>query len=171
MPRWTEDAKKKASQRMMGNQHSKGKNIGNQHSAGTSHPHTEESKTKIATALMGNKNAIGKGRPKGILHTMKWREKMSIKNSGKGNPNYIDGKGRERARKRNQDRHNLKYRLWREQVFERDDFACQGCNKRGVILHAHHIKGWVEYPKLRYMVSNGQALCERCHLKTRTMEV
>lgn len=30
---------------------------------------------------------------------------------------------------------------------------------------AHHIKHREEYPELQYIVSNGKALCEKCHNK------
>jgi len=61
-----------------------------------------------------------------------------------------------------------KYRMWRERVFERDDYTCQycklksGCGKT-VYLEAHHIKSWAEYPKLRFEISNGKTLCKDCH--------
>lgn len=167
MPRWTEEAREIHSERMRGNQNGKGKNLGNQNAAGTSWPHTKESKAKIGAALRGNKHAVSHGRPKGIPQPLEWRKKMSKLRRGKNNNMYIDGLGRERAGKRNQNRHTLDYRLWREAVFERDDFTCQDCGLRGVVLHGHHIKGWAEYPELRYDVSNGQTLCEKCHLKTR----
>lgn len=66
----------------------------------------------------------------------------------------------ERARK------NYQYREWREKVFERDNWTCQKCNKRGGILHPHHIKSFSEYPELRYEIFNGITLCANpCHLE------
>ncbi len=56
-----------------------------------------------------------------------------------------------------------KYAHWRKQVFARDDYTCQECGIRGGVLHAHHIKHWSEFPKLRYCVSNGVTLCPLCH--------
>lgn len=55
------------------------------------------------------------------------------------------------------------YKLWRRAVFERDDFTCQTCGKRGVKLNAHHKKSYAWYPELRYDISNGITLCETCH--------
>lgn len=63
-------------------------------------------------------------------------------------------------------RHSVKFRLWRETVFARDDWICQECKSRGGKLHPHHIKSFSEYPKLRFVVSNGITLCEICHKKT-----
>ena len=62
-------------------------------------------------------------------------------------------------------RTNIKYKKWREKVLKRDDYTCQKCKERGENLISHHIKGWTEYPKLRYKVSNGLTLCKKCHIK------
>lgn len=62
-------------------------------------------------------------------------------------------------------RHTTKYKIWREQVFKRDNFTCQKCKKRGGKLEAHHIKSWKQYPKLRFKISNGLTLCFKCHHK------
>lgn len=60
-------------------------------------------------------------------------------------------------------RQTKEYRDWRSMVFERDNFTCQICGKVGGSLNAHHIKKFNEYPKLRFEVSNGVTLCEKCH--------
>jgi hypothetical protein len=60
-----------------------------------------------------------------------------------------------------------KYIEWRKAVYARDGFRCQmpGCNppKRRGKIHAHHIRKWADYPSLRFMVSNGVTLCDKCH--------
>lgn len=63
-------------------------------------------------------------------------------------------------------RQTLEQKQWIRAVLERDDFTCQnpGCDKRGVKLHAHHIKSFAEYPELRTVVENGITLCEPCHM-------
>jgi 5-methylcytosine-specific restriction endonuclease McrA len=58
-------------------------------------------------------------------------------------------------------------REWRKRVFERDNFTCQDCLKRGGKLQAHHIRPFALYPELRFEVSNGITLCETCHNKKR----
>jgi hypothetical protein len=62
------------------------------------------------------------------------------------------------------------YREWRTAVFERDDFTCQHCGKRGGYLEADHIKPWATHPLLRFDVENGRTLCRPCHLLTDTHE-
>mgnify|MGYP001202508258 CR=1 FL=1 len=60
-----------------------------------------------------------------------------------------------------------RYRNWRTGVYERDNFHCQKCHKRGERrfghLHAHHVESWNNHAELRYEVSNGITLCAVCH--------
>lgn len=63
-------------------------------------------------------------------------------------------------------RDSTKIKEWRTAVFTRDNFTCQDCgDDRGGNLHAHHIKPFAKYIKLRYVLSNGITLCEICHEK------
>jgi hypothetical protein len=80
---------------------------------------------------------------------------------GKRGGNYIDGKSLER------DRARLSRQLleWRKAVYLKDDFTCQICHKKGVIINAHHLQSWTDYPELRFDVSNGITLCIDCHGK------
>lgn len=49
------------------------------------------------------------------------------------------------------------------QVFQRDNFACQLCHKRGGKLNAHHLDNWKQFKELRYELSNLVTLCVPCH--------
>lgn len=63
---------------------------------------------------------------------------------------------------------SLNYKLWRESVFERDNYTCLFCKKRGIKIEADHVKSWRDYPHLRFSVENGRTLCKKCHKKTPT---
>ncbi len=76
----------------------------------------------------------------------------------------------------------FRYRLWRDDVYHRDDFVCQKCGRRGGILHADHIKPFILIileNKIKtvedalacdelWNINNGQTLCVTCHRKTET---
>jgi 5-methylcytosine-specific restriction endonuclease McrA len=64
------------------------------------------------------------------------------------------------------DRNSKRYWAWRKKVLSRDNWTCQDCGKKGrsVQVIAHHIKMWVNYPALRFTVSNGRTVCEDCHI-------
>ena len=67
--------------------------------------------------------------------------------------------------RRQRNRHNgdMRYKRWRDAVYQRDNYTCQKCQTRGGYLNAHHIKSWAKYKKLRYVVANGITYCESCH--------
>jgi hypothetical protein len=65
-------------------------------------------------------------------------------------------------------RHTHEYRNWRDAVYQRDDWTCQFCDRRGVRLEPHHIKMFAYYPALRYDIDNGITLCYECHQLTKS---
>lgn len=101
---------------------------------------------------------------KGRVQTVEARLKTSLKVSGSLNPNWQGGTTPINDRERK----SLRYRLWREEVFERDNFMCQICGLRGVELNADHIKPFALYPELRFEPTNGRTLCVPCHRQTGT---
>jgi len=127
----------------------------------TGKPLSDEQKKKISEAMKGKRNSLGVQRPK------EFREKLSkywAENKEK-HPRYKDGLGAVRGGERRFDMGRLQYRLWRESVFERDNWKCVQCGRGGKVC-ADHIKAYSQYPELRYEVSNGRTLCLSCHIKT-----
>ena len=64
---------------------------------------------------------------------------------------------------RSEGRYSVEYKVWRNNVFIRDNHTCKKCNVRGGILHAHHIYSYSKHESLRLSLSNGITLCEKCH--------
>ena len=65
-------------------------------------------------------------------------------------------------------RHSAEYGIWRTNVFQRDNYTCQECGKKGVKLNAHHINTFSNFPEDRLKLDNGITLCEECHKNTST---
>ena len=78
---------------------------------------------------------------------------------GKEHPNWIDGN---RSSLKNRFA-TKEHRVWREAIFERDNYTCQFCKNIGGYLQADHIKMYSKYPKLAWELSNGRTLCKECH--------
>ena len=135
--------------------------------------HTEESKLKTSQKLLGRVFS-----PETIKKMSKGHKGQTAWNKGKGI--YLNLQRSIRG--------SDKYRKWRKQIFERDDYTCQKCEKRGCQIHADHINPFSVI--LRDLVSvfpdkdndflyqksilfaplwdleNGRTLCVGCHRKT-----
>jgi hypothetical protein len=126
---------------------------------------TKESIEKLRAASKGRvikHTPQSRARIKASLQ--KWRKYFSIIKKGALAPHWKGGISPECKVIRS----SLKYRLWRESVFARDDYTCMGCKERGVYLNAHHIKPFAAHPELRFSIDNGISLCVKCHKKTDT---
>jgi len=78
-------------------------------------------------------------------------------------------------------RESIEYKIWRQKVFERDNYTCQICGKRGVRLEVDHFPksfaGIIREYKIKTLeealnceklwdINNGRTLCLGCHKKT-----
>lgn len=125
-------------------------------------PMSEQGKQNISAAHKGqipwNKGLAGTGLP-GRKLSMEERLHLSAIHSGENSSSWKGGTSpiNKRIRK------SMDFRLWREKVFQRDDWTCRDCFQRGGILHPHHIKSFTDYPELRFAIDNGKTLCVACH--------
>jgi len=103
-------------------------------------------------------SASKKGRPLSAGHLANLREAMA-RRTGVNHHNWKGGVGTVRSR----EMVTAKYRLWREAVLAKDNYTCQICYSYGIHLHADHIEPWSLSPELRYVITNGRALCRACH--------
>ena len=79
---------------------------------------------------------------------------------GKYSPNWNPNLTQEY---REQTRRVEGYLDWAKEVYKKDDYTCQCCNKRGGKLNAHHLDGYNWDKEHRVDVNNGTTLCEDCH--------
>jgi len=115
-------------------------------------PHSKSTKTKMSDA---RKKYYARGN-----HPWNWRGKSSLNRRL---------------------REIIEYKIWRSKVFERDNWTCQTCRKRGVYLEAHHKKEFIKIIKEfkiktieqarkckeLWDVDNGVTLCKNCHNLTK----
>lgn len=141
-------------------------------------PHEESTKLKISLSKKG-KSAWNKGQESSPETKTKItaarranRERPTMR--GDKNPSWKGG----RVSLVEKIRTNFKYRLWRSDVYTRDDFTCQECGRRGGKLNAHHTPDSfafiLEINDIRtieqakdceelWNINNGITYCEDCH--------
>lgn len=116
-----------------------------------------------------------------VEHNDGWFVENDERITGKNNPFWNGGSTKTITRIRN----CLKYKEWRNNIFERDDYTCRKCGQRGGELHVDHIKPLSkildEYFEDKeksfeeaktideiWDTENGRVLCKECHKKTET---
>lgn len=87
-----------------------------------------------------------------------WAEHNTGENNPSWNPNLT-----EEDRERNRTTAEGSQERWRGEVFERDNYTCHCCGKRGGRLNAHHLNGYHWFKEGRFDVNNGVTLCTDCH--------
>lgn len=56
------------------------------------------------------------------------------------------------------------YKEWQQAVFAKDGYKCVICGNTND-LTADHIFPVVSHPELKYQVSNGRTLCDKCRVE------
>ena len=126
--------------------------------------HSEETKKKLSKISKKQKNRNILGLKNGWGY---WLNKKNPSMEGDKNPNWKNGVSKITKKKRQLDMETVEYVFWRRSVFERDDFTCISCGRRGRgYLVAHHIKSYSLFPNFRYEINNGCTLCMNCHNQT-----
>lgn len=157
--------------------------------------HTNTTKNKLSNMRVGDKNPMfGRKRPK---HAKLMKEKMTgrvfskdtiqkmskakIGICGKDHNKWVEPNKRKGTLNKNI-RRLPQMKHWREVIFERDQYTCQICNKKGIKLQADHIKALcilieefyienlsdaIEEQRL-WDIDNGRTLCIDCHKATNT---
>jgi 5-methylcytosine-specific restriction endonuclease McrA len=92
------------------------------------------------------------------------KAKKSLRLRGEGNPNWKGGV----TPANSLIRWNREYECWRTTVFVRDDYVCQKCaahSEKGhaVVLIAHHMDCFADFPEQRLDADNGITFCKKCH--------
>jgi hypothetical protein len=64
---------------------------------------------------------------------------------------------------REQFKNTNEYKIWRKEVFKRDNYKCKCCGTHSNNLEAHHLWNYSIHPELRTDINNGITLCFKCH--------
>ena len=110
--------------------------------------HTPETIEKIRLTNLGQKRSkeacINVGNAtRGRRHSVLTKEKMRLSHLREKGSNWQGGITRINLSIRN----SARCCMWRDKVFEKDDWKCQLCLEKGGYLHAHHLKSFSDIIK------------------------
>lgn len=111
-----------------------------------------------------NQSKYWKGRKRGP-QSLEHRQKLRLAKLGKRGEETNHWKGGLSDIKHRM-RSSDDWKKWREAVFERDNYTCQECYLRGVVLEPHHIIPLKETLSRAFEINNGITLCRPCHMNT-----
>lgn len=109
----------------------------------------------------------------------RYSEEVNKKKGRKGHPSYPNQVEAVRKRMSGKNHYNWKggvlsprrqlvnrteYKMFRKLMFERDDYTCQKCGKRGCEIHLHHKLPQHQREDLIMCESNVETLCVPCHV-------
>jgi hypothetical protein len=125
---------------------------------------------KLSEEIKKKAKLDGKGKwMTGKKQSIETIKKRILKISGKNHYNYF--KDRTQLKKTENKMDNVQYKYWMLEVKKRDNWKCKllsnECKGR---LEAHHIFNWIDYPELRYILTNGITLCHAHHPRGRAEE-
>jgi hypothetical protein len=137
-------------------------------------------KSKEVREKISNKNKGRTSSMKGKKHSKESIEKIRLSNIGKSKSPEAILKIKEARKKQVGDkcpgwkggvtpvvrkmRNSKEYSIWRNSIFERDNYTCKICKVRNKYLEAHHVIGVYEKIDLIFELSNGITMCKDCHL-------
>ena len=126
--------------------------------------HSDETKQKLGKLGKG-REAWNKNRKTGLVPKSAFKAGFEPWNKGK---EFLQIKGEKNknwkggiTKLSQKIRSSLEYKFWRQSVFKRDCFTCQGCGEQKTVsgkLEADHIKPFALFPELRFEISNGRTL-------------
>lgn len=122
-------------------------------------------KIEISCSYCGNKFKIYRSKKelvKDIYCSMKCRNiHQGLLYRGANHPSFNPDLTEE---ERITNRKYTDYYLWRNKVYERDNYTCQcGEDSKGGNLVAHHILSYRSNKKAQILLDNGITLCKKCH--------
>lgn len=136
----------------------------------TSGKMSHHEKGKCVSYVKGHESRINNGHP--------WNYKLKGFRSGPNSHLWKGGIVISNFKK--SIRYLFEYRMWRRNIFTRDNYTCQECGIRGTTLNADHKKPFaiiIDENNIKTVdqalacvelwdLNNGKTLCEACHKKT-----